>query len=125
MSNPTLMKNFLAEAAIPAYRLVKLGTADGKVTTAVAATDLIVGPIMDVSPAIGERVDVVMVGIAYIEAGAAITRGSLVTSDSVGRCVTAAPAAGANNRCIGVAVEAATAAGDIITVQISPSMMQG
>ena len=125
MSNPTLMKNFLAEAAIPAYRLVKNGSADWKTTTAVAATDMIIGAVMDVSPAIGERVDVVMAGIAYVEAGAAIVRGSQVTADGVGRGITAAPAAGVNNRCIGVALESATAAGDVIPVLIAPSSMQG
>ena len=36
-----------------------------------------------------------------------------------------APAAGVNNRVIGVALEAATAAGDVIRVLLEPGVMQG
>ncbi|MBK5913276.1 hypothetical protein CCR84_02870 [Rhodocyclus purpureus] len=104
---------------------VKLGSVDGKVTTATAATDLIIGATMDVSPAIGERVDVVVVGIAYVEAGAAIVRGNLVTADSSGRAVTAAPAAGVNNRVAGIAVESATASGDVIPVLLKQGQVKG
>ena len=125
MSNPMLLKNFVAEAAITPYRLVKMGSADGKVITAAAATDMIIGACSEVGPAINERVDVVVVGVAYVEAGAAVTRGNLITSDASGRAVVPAPAAGVNNRCIGVALESATAAGDIITVLLSPCMIQG
>ena len=120
-----LLKNFIADAAITPYRLVKFGSADGKVIPAAAATDMIIGACNEVGPAIGERVDVVVVGVAYVEAGAAITRGSLITSDANGRAVVPAPAAGVNNRCIGVALDSATAAGDVITVLLSPCMIQG
>jgi len=43
----------------------------------------------------------------------------------VGRCVTAAPAAGANVRLVGIALEAATAVGDVIRVLIEFGSMQG
>jgi hypothetical protein len=66
-----------------------------------------------------------MVGIALVVAGAAITRGALVTSDSQGHAVTAAPAAGVNNRIVGMAYEAATAAGDIIRVFLAQGAVQG
>jgi hypothetical protein len=125
MSNPMLLKSFIAEAAISAYRQVKFGTVDGKVTTAAAATDMVIGVSNDVAPALGERCDIITVGIAYIEAGAAITRGALVTSDATGRAVTPAPSAGTNNRYTGIAYEAAAAAGDIIPVLLCPGMMQG
>ncbi len=59
-----------------------------------------------VSPAINERVDIVLIGVAYIEAGAAI-------------------AAGSNVRIAGIALESASAAGDVIRVLIEFGSMQG
>ncbi|MES2946319.1 MAG: capsid cement protein [Pseudomonadota bacterium] len=125
MANPLLAVNYVAEAAISINRLVKQGASDRAVLTAAAATDSIIGVVNEVAPAIGERVDVVRVGIAWVEAGAAITRGSPITSDAVGRAVVAAPAADVNNRIIGFADEAASAAGDVIRFMIAPGFMQG
>jgi hypothetical protein len=124
MSNALLFKNFTAAAAIAAYRIVKFSALD-TVTPATAATDFMVGVNADVAPAAGERCDTVLIGIAFVEAGAAIAQGSMVTSDAVGRGVTAAPAAGVNNRVIGEALEAASAAGDVIRVLLAPGLVQG
>jgi len=127
MANPLLAVNFVADAAISNNRLVKFGSGDRNVTPATAATDSIIGVVNEMPPGIaaGERVDVVRVGIAWVEAGAAITRGALITSDAVGRAVTAAPAAGVNNRIIGIADESASAAGDVIRFVIEPGSVQG
>jgi hypothetical protein len=95
------------------------------VTLATAATDALIGTTMDIGAAIGERCDVQLAEIAYVEAGAAITRGALITSDAVGRGVAAAPGAGVNNSVIGRALETATAAGDIIRVMQSIGQIQG
>lgn len=124
MSNPLLLKNFTAGAAINAYRICKFSAAE-TVTLAAAATDSLIGVNNDVAPVLGERCDVVMLGIAFVEAGAAIALGAMVTSDAVGRAVTAAPAAGVNNRVIGLALEAASASGDIIRVLLEPGVIQG
>ena len=125
MANPLLAVNYVADAAIPINRLVKFGTGDRNVTLATAATDFILGPVNETAIAIGERVDVVRVGIAWVEAGAAIPRGSPITADAVGRAVVAAPGVGVNNRIIGFADETATAAGDVIRFMIEPGLMQG
>jgi Uncharacterized conserved protein (DUF2190) len=127
MANPLLAQNYTADAAIGNNRIVKLGTADRNVAVAAAATDSLLGVVNEMPPgiAIGERVDVVRVGIAWVEAGAAITRGAPITSDSVGRAVTAVPGAGVNNRLIGFADEAATAAGDVIRFTLALGVMQG
>ena len=124
MSNPMLLKNMVAGGAINAFRIVKFSAADTVVLSA-AATDSIVGVCNEVSPASGERCDIIMQGIAYVEAGAAIALGAPITSDASGRGVTAAPAAGVNNRILGIALEAATAAGDQIRVLIELGYMQG
>lgn len=124
MSNVLLFKNVTAGAAINAYRIVKLSAAD-TVILAAAASDSLVGVNADIAPALGERCDVALMGIAFVEAGAAVAIGAMVTSDAVGRGVTAAPAAGSNVRVIGYALEAASAAGDVIRVLLEAGVMQG
>jgi hypothetical protein len=124
MSNVRLFKSYTAGAAINAYTLVKFSAAE-TVVTAAAATDLIIGVTSDVGPAINERVDVALEGIAFVVAGAACTLGAKLTSDASGRAVPAAPAAGVNNQVVGYAMEAASAAGDVIRMMLSSSVMQG
>lgn len=124
MSNPQLFKSFSAGGAIPAYRIVKLSAAE-TVVAAAAATDSLIGVNADLTVVSSERVDVLLEGIAFVEAGAAVALGAQLTSDASGRGVTAAPAAGVNNRVIGIALEAASAAGDVIRVLLSPCTLQG
>lgn len=125
MANPLLAVNYLAEIAIPINRLVRMGAADRTVTLATSATDAIIGAVNETPIALGERCDVVRMGICFVEAGAAIARGAPITSDGVGRGVTAAPATGINNRIVGFADEAASAAGDVIRMMIEPGSIQG
>lgn len=125
MSNILLSKSFQAAAAITAYTLVKHAAADDQVQAAAAGTDLVIGATQDVAPAIGERVDVAVVGITYVTAGAAITRGARLMSDASGRVITAAAAAGSNVNTVGSALESASAAGDVIRVLLGPGTFQG
>lgn len=124
MANTLLNKNGRAEAAIAPYRIVKPGTTDGSYLQAAAATDSLVGVCESVGPAIGERVDVVKVGIADVEFGGNVTRGQPVTADADGKAVAAAPAAGSNVRIIGFA-EVSAAAGDISPVLLAVGVLQG
>jgi len=124
MSNPILQKNYIAGGAIPAFTVVKL-SADNGVVAAAAVSDALIGVSSDIAAASGERCDVIVSGIANVLAGAAITRGALLTVDSSGRAVTAAPAAGTNNRIIGTALESAGAANDVIRVLVNPGSFQG
>lgn len=126
MSNPTLIKSYVAEAAVLPYRVVKFGTADGQVVQAAAATDASIGIADNLGQGTaGSRVDVAVDGIVEAEAGAAVARGVLVSVDSSGRVITATASAGANVRVIGVAMSAAGAAGEIILVSIKPGSFQG
>lgn len=124
MSNPGLIKNFTAGGTINPYRIVRLSAAD---TVVQAATNIeaLLGASMDVGVVSGERVDVVVSDIALIEAGAVIALTNLLTSDAQGRVVPGNPAAGANVRIIGLPLDAAAAAGDIIRVLLSPGSLQG
>ena len=124
MSNPLLHKNFVAGGAIAAFRIVRVSAADTVVQSA-SATEAHVGVNDDVAPLSGERCDIVMAGMCFVEAGAAFAVGARLTSDAQGRAVAAAPAAGANNSIIGMAVDAAVAAGDIVRMVISQHSLQG
>jgi len=103
---PGIIKNFTAETAIGQYRAVAFGSTDGSVVQGAAVTDLLIGVCAQpAGGAIGERVDVVMDGITEIEYGGTVTRGALLTTDSLGRAVVAAPASGVVNNLIGRAAE--------------------
>lgn len=119
-----LLKNYVAGAAIAAYRIVKFGAADGTVVQAAAAADLSVGVSAELDVAQGERVDVVRVGHPLVEYGGNVTRGQKLTSDAQGRAIAAAPAAGANVQIVGIA-EVNAVLGDIMPMLLAPSVMQG
>jgi hypothetical protein len=121
--NALFNKGFVAGAAIAAKRIVKLGSADNAVIQAAAATDSLVG-VSDLAAASGEHVTVVMGGIAIVEYGGNITRGGLVTADANGKAVAAAPAAGTNNRIIGIAMVSGVS-GDLGSVLLQPGSVQG
>lgn len=129
-SNASLKKAFKPTAAISGFLAVKFGADDQTITLATAVTDLVIG-FMNEIPAValditnGNTVDVVIDGIAEASVGAAVVRGSRLTIDSVGRVVTAAPAAGVNNQIIGIAMASAASADEIIPVLIDRSVMQG
>lgn len=126
MPNPVLVKSYVAEAAVLPYRVVKFGTADGVVIQSAAAADAHVGVADNLGQATaGSRVDVVQGGIVEAEAGAAITRGALLSVDSSGRVITAAASAGANVAVIGRALVSAGAAGEIINILLTVGTFQG
>lgn len=122
--NRTLTKNYVAEAVITKRRIVKFGAADGQVLMGAASGDAIFGVAAELDAAIGDRVDVNVAGIVEVEFGGAVTRGDPVTTDATGQTVTAAPAPGANNRIIGLAMVSGVA-GDIGTVLLAPGRIQG
>lgn len=72
----------------------------------------------DPAAAPGEAVQVQYEGVAKVLAGAAVSLYDLVSCDSTGRVVTAAAPAVTSKYLVGKALEAATAAGDLISVQL-------
>lgn len=118
MATPLMTKALVAAAAIATYRIVKFDTTDDTVATAAAAADLSIGINEGIAPATGERVDVVMAGLAEVTLGATVARGAAVTADALGRAVTAA----AGNRAIGIAM-ASGVVGDVVHVLITPSVV--
>lgn len=124
MAMPGCSRNYTADAAVPARRIVKFGSADHHVVVASAATDLLIGVSELGCTAADDRLDIIKDDIALIEYGGTITRGQPLTSDAVGRAVVAAPGAGSNVRIIGFA-EVSGVIGDIGEVFIAPGYLQG
>lgn len=124
MATNGLTKSYLAEAAISANRIVKVGAADYGALTAAAVSDKLIGITTEIDAASGERVDVVLEGIADLKLGGTVARGDLLTSDASGQGVTAAPAAGTNNRIVGMALISGVS-GDIIPVKVQLGSFQG
>lgn len=111
----------IAGAVIAPRRIVKFSAAK-TVIQAAAATDSLIGVSDSLGAAAGERVEVYTSGPGVeIEVGGNIARGAEITSDAVGRAVTAAPAAGATCRIIGIAMDTYVLGdvGDFILTQAS------
>lgn len=105
MRNEGLVKTLTAGAAIAANRIVKFdGTDAGEVIQSAAATDMHIGVSDLGADEAGDRVDVIVDGIALVVYGGNVTQGQLLTADSDGKAVAAAPAAEASNRTIGIAM---------------------
>lgn len=123
--NPILRKNYGTESVIPPYRIVKFGAADLNVVAATGSTDKLVGTSGRLgSAASGDRMDVTRIGLDEVEYGGNVAAGDLLTSDAVGRAVTAAPGAGVNAWIIGQA-EVAGVLGDIGKVMVNVCRIQG
>jgi hypothetical protein len=71
----------------------------------------IIGVLQD-DPVAGQPAAIMSTGVTKMEAGAAVTQGGVVMSDNVGRAVDAT----ATNKGIGIALDAAAGAGEIISV---------
>ncbi len=104
-SFPILTLAVTATGAVTANRFI---TPAG----AVAGADANTLGVAQSSAAIGDRVAVDILGTAVVEAGAAIAANATLKSDSTGRAITYATS-GAK---VGIALAAASAAGDFIEV---------
>lgn len=120
-SRPVMALSLLAMAAVPYARFVALSGAPSPlpgmpgavpVTTAGAKALAVSG-----RPALfGEAFDGIALGSAVVEAGGAITAGAEVASDAQGCAVAQSGTA----KTAGIALEAATAAGELIEVLLTP-----
>ena len=124
MRNQGLIKTFNAGGAIARSLIVKFGADERTVVAGAAATDKLIGVADDVAAVSGDPVDVVLSGVATVRYGGTVAFGDLLTSDASGQAVTAAPATGANNRIIGVAMVSGVS-GDLGAVLISQTSLQG
>ena len=90
--------------------------ASGNLALGSAGTDFCIGVIQDGGTASGDIASVATEGIVMCVAGVAINEGDMITSGAAGK---AASTTTANNKCIGMAVSAAAADGDLFLVDMS------
>jgi hypothetical protein len=91
MSNQILNKNYIASLAIAAYRIVARTATEDVGKQATGATDKLYGVSTDIAAADGERFDVVEIGLADVQAGAAFAEGDELTSDANGKAIAVIP----------------------------------
>ena len=73
--------------------------------------------ILQNKPVSGEVADLAIFGVCKAAAGAAFSAGAALMTDTTGRLITQT----STNATVGVALEAATVAGQIVTVKIIPT----
>lgn len=94
------------------FRYAKV-SGSGTATVCAAPADVALGVIQN-KPKAGEAVDVMVTGVSKVVAGAAVAAGAEVGPDAQGRAI----AAVTGTRAFGIALEAASAAGQIIAVAL-------
>jgi hypothetical protein len=119
-----LDKSAPAVGAIRQYRAVEL-TGDGTtVTEAGTAGAGVIGicqeEISADDAALGRVASIRILGVSYAVAGAAVAAGARVRTDNQGR-LTALAATTANQEVVGIALNAAAAAGDPLAVLLTPA----
>lgn len=119
MRSDTLIKTFQAPSAIGGYLLVTTGDANGQVAKSALATNALIGVTTQIGTQSNGSCDVIMAGVTEVTAGAAVSRGASLTSDTSGRAIAVSTGA---SRTIGIALTAAAAAGDIISILIAPGI---
>ena len=105
--------NFTASTAVPAFRFVSLGATEGSVALASAGGDA-VGVSYELDAVQGARQDVQFDGIAEVTAGGAFAVGAKLKVGSNGKAV----AASAGDAYVAVALDSATADGDVVRVPL-------
>lgn len=113
ISTPCQPSAIKAGGDIEAGRLVTFS--GGDIVQASSSSDNLVGVAMN-NAADDEYCDVAITGVVGVTAGASVSAGAYVTTDSNGKAITAT--AGTNY--IGLALNAASAADDMITLAIRP-----
>ena len=112
-----LDKAFEANEAIPQYRFVKLVTANERdVDICDSAGEAMIG-VCQVEVSAGDAtngrfVDIRLMGVSVVEAGAAITKGAIVATDAAGKAKTGI----STEIALGVALDDAGADTDLIAV---------
>jgi len=95
------------------YRFVKV-TGDKQVGLCTDGADTSVGVLQNKPQNVGMAATVAIFGVSFVVAGAAVSAGAAVTSDSEGRGVAVA----SGDATAGIALAAASAAGELIPVLI-------
>jgi hypothetical protein len=118
-------RSFIADGAITATNIVKIGSADDKVTVAGATVKTGIVGVALTSAADGAACLVALAGsVAQVTAGGNITRGNDITSTTAGAAIASAPASGVNSMCVGTAMESVSSSATFFLV-VQPFIKQG
>jgi hypothetical protein len=104
-----------ADLSSSQFYAVKI-TAARQTNLASAGGEYIYGIVQN-KPTLGQAVDVGFIGVSKAAAGAAFSAGVALMTDTTGRLIAAT---GTNHR-VATSIEAATAAGQLITVALGPN----
>lgn len=134
MHNPVLIKSFEAGSDIGGYHFVVV-QADGTVAQASDGSKPILGVIDRTGASSGQTVDVVLLGVAEVEAAGAISAGTEVTVNDKGQAVAVSAASDSETQsqdeggtgqgtsattttsvAVGLAVSTTTSAGEYVSV---------
>lgn len=119
-----LTKNFRAGALIAPYLILKFGPDDQTLVPAAGPTDDLIATNVELEAKAGERFDAAFGGLPEVRYGGPIGRGKPITSDTQGRAVEAAPAAGVRVRIIGFSI-ASGVPGDVLAYRPAPGFVTG
>lgn len=121
---PTLIRSYLAAAAIEGFRIVKFSApaASRDVITATANDEPFAGTSDRMGASLGGMCDVVRSGFGCVQLGGAVSAGDPLTSDDEGKAVKAVPAAGETISIVGYA-DAPGVADDIIDYLVAPGLL--
>lgn len=113
-----LSRSFTAEVSLATkqFYAVKLGSGTDDNVDLAGAGEAVIGVVQN-NPAITEQADVMLLGTTKIVAGAAITKGAYVKSDSAGKAVATTTD---RDKSFGRALTTAGADGDIIEIILTP-----
>lgn len=100
-----------ADLTAAQFKFVKYSA--GAIVLAAGGTDQVVG-VLNNNPASGGTCEIMTLGVSKVVAGAAVAKGAVVMSDASGRAVTGT----STNYGQGIAMEAASAAGEYIGVEL-------
>lgn len=106
------------------HYITKFHTTENQHALGAAATDVLSGVAQSEPSSANKSLVVATEGISKVVAGGTIAIGDLITSDSAGKGVAAAPNAGTNNWIIGVALQVA-ATGEKFSVLLGVQRIQG
>lgn len=95
------------------FRFMKLGTSLGQVNRCAAISDPVIGVLTN-KPKLARAASIKRSGIAKVVAGAAITRGAFVYTDTTGRAI----AVGTGMKTCGICRNAPSAAGEMAEIEL-------
>lgn len=106
-----------ADLSSSQYKIVKLASTAGEVVVGAAATDNVIGVLLN-DPADGEVAEIAVAGIVKVQAEASQSAGATVASSTTGRAKVTSTG---NDGVLGTLLDASTSAGDIVRVLVSIS----